>query len=113
MNESTAADIGIKKIYQIDRFTLGVDWTDGMQSRWRLATLRRRCPCAVCVDEWSGKPLLDPSTVDGDVSANRVDSVGRYALRIDFSDGHNTGIYSYPYLRQIASEQPNMGVTND
>jgi len=102
--ETAQKPLGVKKIYQVDRCTLGIDWSDGEQGRWRLATLRRHCPCASCVDEWSGKALLDPSAVADDITASRVESVGLYALRIDFSDGHNTGIYNYPYLRDLPQD---------
>lgn len=91
----------VRKIEQIDQHTLGIEWTDGHKSRWRLSRLRRACPCATCRDEWTGKPLLDPSRVDENITARRVESVGRYALTIHFSDGHSTGIYSFPMLREL------------
>lgn len=104
----------VRKIEQLGPHTLGITWTDGHESRWRLADLRRACPCASCVDEWTGKPLLDPASVPDDLSATRVESVGRYALTIAFSDGHSTGIYTFPRLRALcqceactaAGEQP-------
>jgi len=95
--------VGVKSIYQVDRYTLGIDWTDGIQHRWRLAHLRRHCPCAACVDEWTRKRTLDPESVQEDLIAQSVESVGRYALRIHFADGHDTGIYSYQLLRELAS----------
>ncbi|MCA9672631.1 MAG: DUF971 domain-containing protein [Myxococcales bacterium] len=91
----------VRKIAQLDRYTLGIEWIDGHRSHWRLSHLRRACPCAACVDEWTGDALLDPSSVDDDILCSEVDSVGRYALRIKFADGHDSGIYTFSYLREI------------
>ncbi len=91
----------VRKIEQLDKHILGIEWTDGHRSRWRLAHLRRHCPCASCIDEWTGKPILKPEEVDDNLSATVVESVGRYALTIRFADGHNTGIYSFPLLREL------------
>ena len=91
----------VRKIEQIDNHTLGIEWTDGHLSRWNLAHLRRHCRCAKCVDEWTNEPILKPEDVDNDLLATSVESVGRYALRVNFSDGHQTGIYTFPFLREI------------
>ncbi len=96
-----ARSLLVRRIEQLDRHTLGIEWTDGHRSRWRLAHLRRHCPCAACVDEWSGRPLIKPQDVPEDLTAARVESVGRYAASIQFSDGHATGIYSFPLLRKL------------
>ena len=96
----------VKKIAQLDGHTLGIEWIDGHRSHWRLATLRRKCPCAACVDEWTNEPLLDPATVADDLSCSQVESVGRYALRVQFSDSHDSGIYTFAYLRQIDESAP-------
>ncbi len=60
--------------------------------------LRLACQCAQCVDEMTGKPLLDPATVPLDVSARSIRLVGNYAIHFDWSDGHGTGIYTYDFL---------------
>jgi len=91
----------VKSIEQIDQHTLGIEWTDGHKSRWRLSHLRRNCPCAGCIDEWTNEPILKPEDVDDNLSARQIDSVGRYALTIDFADGHKTGIYSFGLLREL------------
>jgi len=98
---STDRPLLVRKIEQLDKRTLGIEWTDGHKSRWTLAHLRRHCPCASCLDEWTGKPLLKPESIDENISATSIDSVGRYALAIRFSDGHTTGIYSFPMLREL------------
>lgn len=65
--------------------------------------LRLSCRCASCRDEISGKNLLQPDTVPMDVVPTRIWSVGNYALGVAFSDGHGSGIYTFPALREIES----------
>lgn len=60
--------------------------------------LRLACPCAACIDEMSGRPLLDPATVPDDTRADTVELVGAYGIRVRFSDGHGTGIYTFEAL---------------
>ena len=95
----------------------GVDiaWADGHTSHYDFAYLREQCPCAMCDDERRKKedraahagsgpgigaaavlPMFKPRP-----TARAAKAVGNYALQIDFSDGHTTGIYSYDYLRTI------------
>lgn len=87
-----------------DGQNLIVVWQDGVESKLPFRELRFRCPCAVCVDEMSGERRITADSVAADVTPKDVRQVGRYAIQITWSDGHNTGIYSYSYLRQIAGE---------
>lgn len=80
---------------------LVVTWTDGHVSRYAYRLLRQRCPCAMCVHEWTGEQLLDPSRVAPDIRPKEVARVGAYALRFTWSDGHGTGIYTFPLLRAL------------
>ena len=89
----------IREIWQKDDATLGIVWSDGVESSYNVVDLRRSCPCAVCVDEMTGKRKLSPSEVADSVRPIAINSVGRYALSIEFNDGHNTGIYSFETLR--------------
>lgn len=60
--------------------------------------LRLACPCAGCVEELTGRPLLDPAVVPPDVRALAVRLVGGYAVTFEWSDGHATGIYPWERL---------------
>src|SRR2546427_3036599 len=60
--------------------------------------LRLACRCAECREEMTGRPRLDPASVPEDIYDLRVGLVGQYGIRIDWSDGHNTGIYTYEQL---------------
>lgn len=82
-----------------------ITWEDGHESAYSYRALRQACPCAVCRDEWSGKPLLDPETVPADLGAPKAELVGNYAVAFLFSDGHSTGIYSFDTLRGLCGCQ--------
>jgi ATP-binding protein involved in chromosome partitioning len=62
--------------------------------------LRLACPCAQCVEEMTGRPLLRAETVPGDVRPLRLGLVGGYGLHVQWSDGHSTGIYTFEWLRE-------------
>ena len=79
-----------------------VKWRDGAEQVIPAHTLRSECPCASCVDEFSGEKLLQPEQIPTDIVVASAANIGRYAVRFDFSDGHNTGIYEFARLRAIA-----------
>jgi len=81
--------------------TLAIAWADGTESRYDVRALRLACGCAHCVDEWTGEGRLDPSSVPEDVRPVRIDPVGRYAIQIEWSDGHASGIYPFRRLREL------------
>ncbi len=80
---------------------LAIIWEDGHESIFTWCGLRRACRCAGCVDELSGKPLLDPGTVPDDLGCRRINRVGNYGLQFEFGDGHGTGIYPLDRLREL------------
>ena len=77
---------------------LTITWNNGRVQSIPVRALRLKCPCAACVDEFTGQPLLDPQSVPEDIIPHRIRSVGRYAFTIEWSDGHHTGIFSYDYV---------------
>ena len=78
-----------------------IKWSDDTETRYSAPRLRRACPCAGCINEWTGEKVLRDESVSDDVSFTHVSVVGRYALNFHFSDGHNTGIFSFKYLRDL------------
>src|SRR5690625_227771 len=84
-----------------DETGLMISWGDGEVQRIDPRDLRLACQCASCRDEISGKRVLDPALVPLDVMPVRIWSVGNYALGIGFSDGHQSGIYTFDLLREI------------
>ncbi len=81
---------------------LAITWSDGVESVYDVRALRLACSCAQCVDEWTGEGRLDPAAVPDDVRPCAVRPVGRYAIQIDWSDGHDTGIYPFRRLRELS-----------
>ncbi|MEM8959622.1 MAG: P-loop NTPase [Pseudomonadota bacterium] len=80
-------------------------WADGAEQRHTDRDLRLACQCAKCRDEVTGARLLDPENVPLDLSLTRIWSVGNYALGLAFSDGHDTGIYTFKALRAMTSAE--------
>lgn len=81
-----------------------VTWQDGRVTPFTALELRAECPCAQCVDEMTGKRILNRDNVNPDVAATSHGRVGRYALQFQWSDGHSTGIYTYERLRDREPE---------
>lgn len=81
--------------------SVNIGWKDGKITTLQARALRLACPCASCIDELTGKALLDPESVPEDVAIVDTDVVGRYAFRFKFSDGHDTGIFTFPFLRGL------------
>lgn len=80
---------------------LRIEWTDGHQSLFPFADLRGLCPCAACREEADRHSALRvlPSDPGAATRIVRIEPTGRYAIQITWGDGHNTGIYSWEYLR--------------
>ena len=94
------------KIVEESDSEVSIKWSDDSESRFTAAQLRRACPCAGCVNEWTGEKMLDPAKIADDLTFRNIGIVGRYALNFDFSDGHETGIFSFKYLRDQKAEPP-------
>jgi ATP-binding protein involved in chromosome partitioning len=79
-----------------------IEWDErGHQGFYPARQLRLACPCAGCVEEMSGRPLLDPKNVPPDIRPLSLALVGAYGLRIVWSDGHGTGIYTFEQLLRL------------
>ena len=90
-----------KELRQVSPQTLGIVWSDGHNSIVNVRKIRLDCRCAHCVDEWSREKILDETKVPLDVRPKKIDSVGRYAFQITWSDGHDTGIFTFSHLRDL------------
>jgi DUF971 family protein len=80
---------------------ISIVWSDDRSDLFGAADLRRACPCAGCVNEWTGQKILKDDSVAPDITFKNIGIVGRYALNFQFSDGHDTGIYSFKFLRSL------------
>ncbi|MCI0410720.1 MAG: DUF971 domain-containing protein [Acidobacteria bacterium] len=87
--------------YAINRRDDGVliEWDQhGHETFYPARDLRLACPCAGCVEEMSGRTILSPRDVPVDVRPIALSLVGTYGLRVQWSDGHSTGIYTFAML---------------
>ncbi|HLW82101.1 MAG TPA: DUF971 domain-containing protein [Candidatus Acidoferrales bacterium] len=90
----------------------GVDitWSDAHSSHYDFSYLREHCPCATCREEHDKHGKIDAKTAGGSsalpmfkpkITARAASAVGNYAVQIEFTDGHSTGIFSFAHLREI------------
>lgn len=82
-----------------------IEWADGAESLFSAADLRRVCPCAGCVSEATGIRTHDPATVPDDLEQSDLHLVGNYAVSMQFSDGHATGIFTFTFLRGLGADR--------
>lgn len=94
MSQLQLTDISINN----DVGLISFSWHDGQTQQLAISKLRGMCPCAACQGHGKAARFI-PNTVK---SIKKADFVGRYAVAFTFGDGHNTGIYSWNFLREIA-----------
>lgn len=80
---------------------LVLSWKDGTQTKIDPFTLRLNCPCATCVDENTGKRIIQPEMIKMDIKVFEAGVIGRYGLSLKFSDGHGTGIFKFTKLKNM------------
>lgn len=102
MNNVQPTDLKI-----VDEKSLLVTWSDGQRRRYSFVELRDRCPCATCREKRRSvqkPPNLLPVLSAAEALPLRIEGmkpIGTYAYKIAFSDGHDTGIFSFELLRSI------------
>ncbi len=92
-------------LHRRDGRTLVVRWQDGHDQLIDVRDLRLACRCAACIDEMSGRAVLVPATVPLNITPTRIWSIGNYAIGCSFSDGHQSGIYTFGHLRGMKSAE--------
>lgn len=90
-----------------------IKWSTGEESILSLQILRDNCPCATCAGEtdvfgniYKGPPQRKSSL---SYQLSKIESVGHYALRFHWSDGHNTGIYTHELIQALAKADTKAG----
>jgi DUF971 family protein len=86
---------------------VAIRWSDGAETYFPLEALRRACPCAACGGEPDVMGRVEKREVVLVPASFQLRSwqiVGGYALQPTWDDGHNTGLYSFSYLRSLASQ---------
>jgi DUF971 family protein len=90
---------------------MDIEWKDGHRSSYGFVYLRDACPCALCDEERSKtgrQPGVPPKLAPGTLpmfkpaaKPNHVEPVGKYAIKFSWNDGHELGIYSWQFLRDV------------
>jgi DUF971 family protein len=89
----------------VNKKILFVRWDDDSESEIGLEKLRKLCPCATCfTDREKQSKSYIPILMESQVKVKNIKQVGSYAISINWNDGHNTGIYEYPYLKKLAND---------
>ncbi len=88
-----------------------IEWRDGHRSHWNFRWLRDACPCATCHEARDGdgrapgesksKPASLLPMFEAPPRPQEIEPVGKYALKFHWNDGHDSGIYSWDYLRNV------------
>ena len=93
-------------IEQISGTVIAITWDDGKKCLYFAKSLRANCPCAVCKEEKNQEsPLKIIKVYPKNLEILSWKWVGRYALSFCWSDGHDTGIYTFDSLRKLCAEE--------
>ena len=77
-------------------------WPNQEPVRLPFRFVRQHCPCASCIDEFTGAKILDPNSVSPEITPTQMGFRGNYALQIAWSDGHGSGLYTWDHLAELA-----------
>lgn len=96
---------------KIDDGFLKLTWDDNSSDQISLNYLRDECPCANCKGETillkTMRPARQNKNAPGRYDITKIKVVGGYAIKISWKDGHDTGIYSWQYLKTLADDEAN------
>jgi len=92
------------KIEPIGAYELFLEWNTGEKYSIPYLELRFHCPCAGCVDEMTGQRTLKKESLPQDVRVTGASVVGRYAIHLNWSDGHSTGMYGFDRLMELCQK---------
>jgi len=99
---SNACELQAERIAISKSKGIRIEWKDGHLSEYTLSYLRDHCPCATCAGTHGPPPAPNPFQMyQAALKIEDVESVGNYAIRLNWSDGHRSGIYSYEHFRRI------------
>ena len=93
----------VPKRIKAEEGRVAIVWSDAHESAYEARDLRLACRCAACIDEWTHESLVNANAIPPRIKPTAIDVVGNYALHFRWSDGHDTGIYTYDYLRDVCA----------
>jgi DUF971 family protein len=94
--------------HSLSKNTLSITWDDGATAELPIPYLRAWCPCAGC--QGHGDEIRYRPAADENIQATGIFEMGAYAIAIRFSDGHDSGIFSWTWLRQLAPDSAPAGL---
>jgi DUF971 family protein len=83
-----------------------VRWRDDRETVFPARFLRLACPCASCIEEMTGRKILKESDVPEDIHPLAIQPVGQYAIKVQWSDGHASGIFTWERLDELSRTLP-------
>jgi len=93
------------KIKLLENKFLWIEWTDKSDSKIHLKKLREMCPCATCLTEREKQSKgYIPILLGSQLTVSNIELVGSYAIKIKWEDGHSTGIYEFPFLKNLGKD---------
>ena len=107
MSQGTTQAIYPVRLQVEDGNRLVIEWSDSVRHVLTWAVLRQNCPCAGCRTEREKPPALFPIIKPEEAQpprARSIQPVGRYAYQIEWNDGHNSGIYTFEFLRRLGEQ---------
>jgi len=94
-----------EKIKILDNKYLWIKWNDDTEAKIDLQKMREMCPCATCLAERNNQSKnYIPLLLNSQITVSSIEAIGSYAIQINWEDGHNTGIYEYPFLKNLAAD---------
>ena len=108
MLQSTPLRLNLKKDEKLE-----IEWQDGLRSVYPISALRALCPCALCREvrqKGAARPnrlslQVLPGNYNGPLTVLHAELVGGYGLRLEWSDDHGSGIYTFQSLREISPQK--------
>jgi len=93
-------------IEQISGSVISIIWRDGKKCLYFAKSLRANCPCAVCKEDENQENFLKIIKIfPKNLEILNWKWIGRYAISFKWSDGHDTGIYRFDFLRELCAEE--------
>ncbi len=93
----------LRPTINFDDESIYVGWPDAKKSKSRHVDLRESCPCAVCVNEFTGEKTIKKRDIRRDIKPEDIVHLGNYALQIVWNDGHSSGIYPYNLIHKLGT----------
>lgn len=95
-----------KKLQLVDNKYLVIEWEDNSELKLSLHKMRMMCPCAICSELRlnQGKSYI-PFFLTDQIRVSNIEMVGNYAIKIDWKDGHSTGIYEFSSLQKYVDDK--------